>query len=101
MMQYHAADRPRGPNGLPLYRTPDGWLAVIPQLNIRPSPDGGYQISVVLLVAPNEAQWFHHTTADLAPLLDDWGADPEAAMMEYFHWKWRRAAGLSLEDLLS
>jgi hypothetical protein len=104
-MQYHAADRPRGANGLPLYHTPGGWLAAIPQLSISPTPMGTHRVSMMLLVAPNEAKWFHHETADLAPLLDAWGADPEGTMEYQFGWKWRGAmvakGGLSLEDLLS
>lgn len=107
LMQYHASDRPRQANGRPMYRTPGGWLAAIPNLSIDPAPTGMFRVSVMLLVAPNEAQWFHHETADLAPLLDSWGADPEGTMEATFEWKWRGLApsvtppGMSLDDLLS
>lgn len=101
-MQYHASDRPRGANGLPLYRTPAGWLAAIPQMAISPLATGGFRVGVMLLVAPGSAQWHHAEVHELAPLMDAWGADPEATMEETFQWKWRGAPrGLSLDELLS
>ena len=107
-MQYHSHDRPRGPNGLPLYHTPGGWLATLPQLSVAPANDGSWRISVMLLIRPNEAQWFTHNTFDLGPLLDDWGADPEGTMTAAFQWKWRGGdpgqqpikTTLTLDDLM-
>lgn len=111
-MQYHDSGRPRHTNGLPLYQTPGGWLAVIPQMAISPHPQGGYTVGVMLLVGPNSAQWHHTRVMELGPLLDAWGADPEGTMEGVFGWRWRGdlpresisprpKVELSLDDLLS
>ncbi len=103
-MQYHSSARPRHASGLPLYLTPEGYLAVIPPLTIRPTPEGTHEVGAMLLVRPNESRWHHCTTGDLAPLLDAWGADPEGTMAQEFGWRWLGAPAqtkLSLEDLLA
>lgn len=90
-MEYFSPERPLHPNGLPLYKTPAGWLAVIPHLAVCPVRTG-LKVSVNLLTSQNEARWHSCVVSipgALEGLLSAWQDNPEEVMRKYFAWQWR------------
>lgn len=108
-MHYFDEARPRLSNGLPLHP----WGQAIPEPNLRPLAEGGYEISLML---GSPVSYWHstivHTDQELLDWLHNWRADPEATIRlcwPDFDPRPRKAAPkaapggkptLSLEDIL-
>jgi hypothetical protein len=97
-------ERPRLPNGLPMYPA-DRPVAAIPALSFVPIP-GGWTIQVMLAVEPNRYRWFKQVSVEsIETVLSDWHWNPEKAMRQHFAWTFthtvpkKREPTLTLEDL--
>jgi len=107
MPNFHDPARPRLGNGVSMYLGPQGPIAALPSVYVRPHPLGGYTLEVFLMVGPNAARGFFHHCEDLEEFFSAYREDPEKVLGERFGYAFdltqvqgpKKASSLSLEDL--